>query len=136
MRVIYCFGIFVMGVILGGIGFSFVQVNTETQSVDPLMNQHLLYLMNHSTSKITDEHWACETLTEPTVGHVLTYLVSDSLVKSGYPATFDCVQDICSFSISDCRLWKSQECSTIFLKYKTMSNAAPDVSSVECIMMP
>lgn len=55
---------------------------------------------------------------KPTVGNVLASMMNSNLTAVRNRQSFDCIENTCSLSISDCKLWHASECRQRFLTYE------------------
>ncbi len=93
-------------------------------------------LLLKSDTIIIDENMSCENWFDNKISSVLSDLIYQNMFNNRNMTTFSCIDNVCYFSLSYCKPWQSQECSTVFLKYEIESNRDIIEDSVMCIVAP
>jgi len=132
-----------LGVVAGGLA---VWAGTHASSGSllnddsPGVREQLSLLTRYSNIKISTNNYSCESIAfsgaRPTVGDVMASMMNSNLSSTRNRQSFECMDNICTLSISDCKPWQSSECSTRFLKYEVDQQQKINPSSFNCIDVP
>jgi hypothetical protein len=129
---------FSLGILIGGItGAVIMWVNSHSDN-DVGMNQQAMLenIFQYSNTSLTDENNACEGDPRNTVGEVVASLLEFNKQTDVNKLSYGCYGATCTMSISDCKPWQSQECSSRFLKFNMNDRNEIDESSFSCFDMP
>ena len=132
-----------VGVLIGGLAvWAGTYSNSNdliTASAQPISEQ-LALLQCYSHMPIQAEYFNCSDIhltgLKPTVGDVLASIMSSNLTSVRNRQSFECIDNVCSLSVTDCKPWQSSECSTRFLKYEIDQNQQIKPDSFNCIDVP
>lgn len=132
-----------VGVLTGGLA---VWAGSYSDSSDLIVeraepvSEQLALLQCYSHMPIQTENFNCSDIhligLKPTVGDVLASMMSSNLTSVRNRQSFECIDNVCSLSISDCKPWQSSECSTRVLKYEIDQDQQIKPDSFHCIDVP
>jgi hypothetical protein len=132
-----------LGVLAGGLA---VWVGTYANPADVNNNtslpvsEHLALLLCYSHTRIQPENFNCTDIPltglEPTVGNVLASMMSSNLTSVRNQQFFECIDNVCTLSTTDCKPWQTSECSTRILKYEIDQDNKIKSDSFNCIDVP
>ena len=131
------------GMLLGGIAvwcgtFS----NTSGFSVEKSENiqRKISDLVRYANTPIAIDKFSCDSLIQsgmrPTVGNVLASMMSSNLTTIRNRQQFDCFENTCSLSISDCKFWHGSECNQRFLQYQINEQKRVQPATFSCFDIP
>lgn len=132
-----------IGVLMGGLavwaGTYSNSGDLATEGIQPASEQ-LALLLSYSHTPIPAENFNCAAIPltglTPTVGNVLASMMSANLTFVRNQQSLDCIGNVCSLSITDCKPWQSSECSTRFLRYEIDKHQRIKSNSFNCIDVP
>ncbi|MCD8522134.1 MAG: hypothetical protein LRY66_17195 [Saccharospirillaceae bacterium] len=104
----------------------------------PLAEQQPLLesVMRYANTEIAAENDACEGSPVTTVGAVIASLLAMNNTTSRNRLTYGCYNEVCTLSVSSCKPWQDQECSTRFLKFERDNQQQILPASFSCLDMP
>lgn len=106
-------------------GFSYVQDKINIEEI-----------LKHSNTPITNNNFSCEGETKSNVGSVIGSIIELNNLNKRNMLSFGCYQNICTFMVTNCLPWQSQECGNRILKVNLdeKNKILPD--SFSCIDIP
>lgn len=130
--------IYLVFLVIGvGIGITATYLNFHTHYQKKLDNHEMLEnILKHSSSLISDENYACDGKLVKTVGSVVASLLELNAMNQINMLTYGCFNDTCTMSVSNCKPWQDQECSTRFLKYNIDKSNKIKLNTFSCFDMP
>lgn len=127
-------GIFLLG---AATGLFSAWVCSYRESPPAADQQRLLEnVMRYASTEIAAEHYACEGSPVTTVGAVIASLLEMNNTTSRNRLSYGCYNGVCTLSVSSCKPWQDQECSTRFLKFELDSQQRILPESFSCLDMP
>lgn len=131
------------GMLVGGLAVwagTFANSNSQAVENPQQVQAQISHLVRYANTPIKAENYNCEAVTpnalKPTVGSILASMVSSNLTTIRNRQSFDCIENTCSLSISDCKPWQSSECSARYLKYDMDDRQRIIPQSFSCIDVP
>ena len=131
------------GMLLGGIAVWFGTFsNSSNFSVEKSENiqKQISNLVRHANMPIAIENFNCDSIIQAgmkqTVGNVVASMMSSNLTTIRNRQSFDCIENTCSLSISDCKPRQASECSQRFLTYEIDKQQNVKHSTFSCIDVP
>lgn len=131
------------GMLVGGLAVwagTFANSNSQAVEYPKQVQAKISHLVRYANTPIKPENFHCEGIPQetnkPTVGNVLASLVTSNLTTIRNRQSFECFDNTCSLSISDCKPWQSGECSQRFLKYELDAQNRIRATSFSCIDVP
>ena len=132
-----------VGMLVGGLAVwvgTFSYSSSAAVESPEKMEKHLSRLIRYANAPIISENFNCDFVTltgiKPTVGNVLASMMSSNLTTIRNRQSFDCIENTCSLSISDCKPWQTSECSQRFLTYEIDKQQKVKSSTFSCIDVP
>lgn len=132
-----------IGVLMGGLAVwagTYANSGNFITGSTQRVSEQLALLLSHNHMQISAENFNCAdvplTGLQPTVGNVLASMMSANLVSVRNQQSFECINNICTFSTTDCKPWQSSECSTRILKYELDQKQRIKSDSFHCIDVP
>jgi len=126
--------LFLCGLCLGGL-IVYIDMNGD-QPIDIIAKEHLSYLIQNSSHQISEENWHCENIKKTNIGDLVAHIVTENMNRKVNELYFGCVNEVCSFSFNYCKLWQSDECSQLFIKYDVGRDISPNIDTISCIVIP
>jgi len=93
-------------------------------------------VVRYASTEIAAENYACEGRPVTTVGAVIASLLEINNTTSRNRLSYGCYNEVCTLSVSSCKPWQDQECSTRFLKFERDSQQQILPDSFSCLDMP
>jgi len=132
-----------LGVIVGGLAVwagTYISSGNLSDDHSPEVCEQLALLARYSNILIPAKNFNCEgvafTGSRATVGDVMASMMNSNLTSTRNQQSFECIENVCTLSISDCKPWQSSECSTRFLKYELDQQQKIKPNSFNCIDVP
>jgi len=131
------------GMLVGGLAVwagTFAHSNSQAVEYPEQTQAQISHLVRYTNTPIKAENFSCSSVTQagikPTVGNVLASMLSSNLTTIRNRQSFDCFENTCALSITDCKPWQASECSTRFLKYEVNEKQRINPLSFNCIDVP
>jgi hypothetical protein len=131
------------GMLVGGIAVwagTFSNANNTAAQHPQQTQAQIAHLLRYSNTLIKAENFNCDyvelTGIKPTVGNVVASMVSSNLGYIRNRHSFQCFENNCTFSLTDCLPWQATECSTRFLKYELDNKLRIKPESFNCFDVP
>ena len=132
-----------IGMLVGGLAVwagTSVYSNSAVVENSEKIQRQLSRLIRYANAPIKAENFSCDFVAlaglKPTVGNVLALMMSSNLTTIQNRQSFDCFENTCSLSISDCEPGQSSECSQRFLKYEVDNQQKIKPTTFSCIDVP
>jgi hypothetical protein len=93
-------------------------------------------LMSYSDISISDNNYACEGRAVRTVGAVISSQLEMNAANTRNKLSYGCFENTCTMSISDCKPWQDQECSSRFLRFDIDERNRIVPETFNCFDMP
>ncbi|GAA3921181.1 hypothetical protein [Litoribacillus peritrichatus] len=126
--------VFLLGLFIGI--FVVWQDSYQFRAHDLEQHELLEKVLANSNTAILEENYACEGRPVRTVGAVMASLIESNKTNIRNELTYGCFESTCTISISDCKPWQDQECSTRFLKFNVNDQKTIQTETFSCIDMP
>jgi hypothetical protein len=132
-----------VGMVFGGLAvWTGTYSNTSNADADnrPFLESQMTRLVRYANTPIQAHSFSCNNVLltglKPTVGNVLAAMTSSNMASIRNRQSFECIDNTCSLSITDCKPWQNGECGSRFLTYEIDKKQRIKPKSFNCIDVP
>lgn len=93
-------------------------------------------LLSYSNISISDSNFLCEEAVGKTVSAIVGYMLEYNQRYSRNRLSYQCNNNLCELSVSNCTPWKFNECGATILEFTLDSEKKIKTDSFMCINVP